>query len=240
MRILITGGGCREYIDSVRVVTNSSTGRTSAELSDELSLRGNEVTLITAESAIKPAGSSIKMIFYQTGEELAEAVKKELTSKPYDAVIHAAAVSDFVPDKILTGGKTFSAGKNTEKLPSGEEMTVTFRASPKIADSLRKWAGEGWNLSKPAENCGACTQGSRTPGAKIICFKLLNKADAASEKNAVTKLFNHSGADYVVYNDLSRITKDTHPFVILTQDGKEAGAGNTNRELAAGLLKILE
>lgn len=118
MKILITGGGCREYIDSVRVVTNSSSGRTSAVLADELSAKGCEVTLITAKSAIKPNSSSIKLRFFETGEELAAAIKDELTSFKYDAVIHAAAVSDFVPETILIAGQTIKAGKNARKLPS--------------------------------------------------------------------------------------------------------------------------
>ena len=222
MKILITGGGCREYIDSVRVVTNSSTGRTSAVLADELARKGNEVTLITAENAIKPQDSSIKMIFFQTGEELAKAIKAELTSSCYDAVIHAAAVSDFVPDTITIGGQTVKAGKNAPKLHSGSEMTVTFRASPKIADSLHDWAAQGGNEK-----------------AKVVCFKLTNNADESEKTRAVTKLFGHSGADFVVYNDLSEITKEEHPFKILKYDGECVATGKTNSEMSDMILGAL-
>ena len=222
MKILITGGGCREYIDSVRVVTNSSTGRTSAVLADELARKGNEITLITAENAIKAQVSSIKMIFFQTGEELAEAIKTELTSFCYDAVIHAAAVSDFVPDTITIGGQTVKAGKNAPKLHSGSEMTVTFKASPKIADKLHEWAKLGGNAN-----------------AKIVCFKLTNNADEGEKTRAVTKLFGHSGADFVVYNDLSEITEKSHPFKILKSSGECLASGRTNAELAEKLEQAL-
>lgn len=222
MKILITGGGCREYIDSVRVVTNSSTGRTSAVLADELARKGNEVTLITAENAIKPQDSSIKMIFFQTGEELAKAIKAELTSSCYDAVIHAAAVSDFVPDTITIGGQTVKAGKNAPKLHSGSEMTVTFKASPKIADNLHEWAKLGGNAN-----------------AKVVCFKLTNNADKSEKTRAVTKLFGHSGADFVVYNDLSEITKEKHPFKILKSDGECVATGKTNSEMSDMILGAL-
>ncbi|MBP5284253.1 MAG: hypothetical protein J6Y93_06280 [Treponema sp.] len=222
MKILITGGGCREYIDSVRVVTNSSTGRTSAVLADELASRKNDVCLITAESAVKPKNPSVKVILYQTGEELAQRIREELTSQSYDCVIHAAAVSDFVPDTITTGGKTIKAGKNAEKLPSGGEMTVTFRASPKIADRLHEWAKEGGNAS-----------------AKIICFKLLNNAGKVEENQAVGKLFAHSNADFVVYNDLSEITATVHPFKILSVKSVCVASGNTNEELAQKILELV-
>ena len=215
MKILITGGGCKEYIDSVRVVTNSSTGRTSAVLADCLASKGNEITLVTAKSAIKPQDSSINMRFFETGEELAAAIKEELTGSRYDAVIHAAAVSDFVPETILIAGETIKAGKNAKKLPSGSEMTVTFRASPKIADSLNEWASLGGS-----EN------------AKVVCFKLLNNADENAKEKAVKSLFGHSKADFVVYNDLSQITKESHPFVILNAAGEAVAEGKTNEELA--------
>lgn len=222
MKILITGGGCREYIDSVRVVTNSSTGRTSAVLADELTRKGNEITLITAENAIKPQDSSIKQIFFQTGEELAAAIKAELTSSRYDAVIHAAAVSDFVPDTITINGKTVRAGKNAPKLHSGDEMIVSFRASPKIADNLHGWASRGGNAN-----------------AKVVCFKLTNNADESEKTRAVTKLFGHSGADFVVYNDLSEITKEEHPFKILKSDGECVATGKTNSEMSDMILGAL-
>lgn len=222
MKILITGGGCREYIDSVRVVTNSSTGRTSAVLADELTRKGNEITLITAENAIKPQDSSIKQIFFQTGEELAKAIKAELTSSCYDAVIHAAAVSDFVPDTITINGKTVRAGKNAPKLHSGDEMIVSFRAAPKIADNLHEWAKLGGNAN-----------------AKVVCFKLTNNADESEKTRAVTKLFGHSGADFVVYNDLSEITKEEHPFKILKSDGECVATGKTNSEMSDMILGAL-
>ncbi|WP_294429256.1 phosphopantothenoylcysteine decarboxylase [uncultured Treponema sp.] len=223
MKILITGGGCREYIDSVRVVTNSSSGRTSAELAEELFAKGFEVTLITAKSAIKPQVSSINMRFFETGEELAVAIRKELTSCQYDAVIHAAAVSDFVPETIQIAGETIKAGKNAKKLPSGGEMTVTFKASPKIADSLHEWAKIGGNAN-----------------AKVVCFKLLNNADEEAKTKAVSSLFGHSKADFVVYNDLSQITKESHPFKILKTNGECVATGNTNAEMADALCKVLE
>ncbi|WP_407425957.1 phosphopantothenoylcysteine decarboxylase [Treponema sp.] len=222
MKILITGGGCREYIDSVRVVTNSSSGRTSAVLADELCSKGNEVVLVTAKSAIKPQNKNVKVVLFETGEELTLSIKAELTSTAFDAVIHAAAVSDFVPESITISGKTVKAGKNAPKLHSGSEMTVTFKASPKIADSLHEWSEKGGNAR-----------------AKVVCFKLLNNADEAAKDKAVTSLFSHSKADFVVYNDLSQITEKSHPFVILNVDGEVVAEGKSNVELADVLQKIL-
>lgn len=223
MRILITGGGCREYIDSVRVVTNSSTGRTSAELADFFAEKGHEVTLITAESAIKAKHATVKVIVFGTGAELSHAIENELCAKPYNAVIHAAAVSDYVPAQIIIGGQTFKAGKEVSKLHSENDLTVVFKPAPKIADSLHEWAKKGGN-----------------PNAKIICFKLTNNADQNEKNRAVTKLFSHSNSDYIVANDLSEITKDLHPFKIIDSKGQIFASGQNNESMANALLSLLE
>ena len=52
-RILITGGGTREPIDSVRYIGNHSTGRTAAVLADELAGAGHEVTWLGRGSCDK-------------------------------------------------------------------------------------------------------------------------------------------------------------------------------------------
>ena len=221
MKIVITGGGCREYIDSVRFVTNSSSGRTSAQIADALSAKGHEITLITAKSAMKPHSPSIELREFETGAELASVLKAELTSHASDAVIHAAAVSDYVPETVTVGDETIQAGKNG-KLHSGGRMTVMFRASPKIADSLHEWAAQGGNAS-----------------AKIVCFKLTSGADESEKNRAVTNLLAHSKADFVVYNDLSQITASAHPFKILNANGECVGEGRTNESLAEELLRIL-
>ena len=54
MNILITGGGCREAIDNVRCVTNTSTGRTSAAIAD-LRKTYPELIVIGIEPALKLA-----------------------------------------------------------------------------------------------------------------------------------------------------------------------------------------
>lgn len=222
MKILITGGGCKEYIDSVRVVTNSSTGRTSAVLADELYKKGNDITLISAKSAIKPENPQINVKLFETGAELTKQIRKELTSQKYDAVIHAAAVSDFVPDTITIAGQTVKAGKNAVKIHSGSPMTVTFRPSSKIADNLHEWAKAG----------GADV-------TKVVCFKLTNKADETEKNRAVSKLFSRSKADFVVYNDLSQISENSHPFVVLNKNGNQIGNGKSNLELAEVLFGAL-
>lgn len=222
MKILITGGGCREAIDGVRFVTNMSTGRTAAFLADALSAQGAEVAAVMGAGAVLPQSEAVRLVRYESGAELAAAVQAELEAareqgKPYTAVIHAAAVSDFIPDTVTVGGDTYTAGKALKKLHSGGSMTVTFRAAPKIADRLREWAGDG---------------------AVIFCFKLTNGASAEERTEAVEKLAAHSAADYVVRNDLSEICAEKHPFAVIARDGTTSASGETLSDMAQAIAQL--
>ena len=56
LRVLVTAGGTREPIDSVRYVGNRSSGRMGLALAAEAARRGAEVTLIAANVALAGAG----------------------------------------------------------------------------------------------------------------------------------------------------------------------------------------
>ena len=56
LRVLVTAGGTREPIDSVRYVGNRSSGRMGLALAEEAARRGAEVTLIAANVALAAPG----------------------------------------------------------------------------------------------------------------------------------------------------------------------------------------
>jgi|WetSurMetagenome_2_1015567.scaffolds.fasta_scaffold172570_2 phosphopantothenate---cysteine ligase (CTP) len=231
MNILITGGGCREPVDSVRCITNMSTGKTAAFLADSFASRGISVTTLMAEQSVMPesaqyeAGRS-RLLTYKTGAELASLLEKELTEHAYDAVIHAAAVSDFRPSVITVNGKSIRAGKAAGKIPSGTQMTVTFEPTPKIAGSLKQWAAEG----------------NRSGRTVIVCFKLTDSAGRMERRQASAVILEQGTADYVVSNDLTEIGSREHPFELFSKKREPDGlpesvcTGKTLSELAESLI----
>ena len=191
MKILITGGGSEEPIDTVRYITNFSTGKTSCFLAEKFAEAGNDVTLLTAEKAVHPAKEvpGLKTVFYRTFRDLASNLKNLCAAQAYDAVIHAAAVSDYSVSSIIVDGKEFLP-EQIAKVPSGLELTVKMKKNPKLVDSIKGWAKQDSFLAP----------------------------------------------DYVVSNDLSEITPDSHPCKIFSKDMNTAAlADNLN-----GLYKELE
>jgi phosphopantothenoylcysteine decarboxylase / phosphopantothenate---cysteine ligase len=94
VRVLVTAGGTREPIDSVRFVGNRSSGRMGYALAREAARRGAAVTLISANVALEPPPGA-RVINVQTAAELADACRNELAA--CDVVLMSAAVADFRP-----------------------------------------------------------------------------------------------------------------------------------------------
>ncbi len=94
LRVLVTAGGTREPIDSVRYVGNRSSGRMGFALAREAARRGAEVTLIAANVALDPPQRA-RMIEVHTAAELADACRNELAA--CDVLLMSAAVADFRP-----------------------------------------------------------------------------------------------------------------------------------------------
>jgi len=94
MRILITAGGTREYIDPVRFISNASSGRMGYVLARAALEAGHKVTLITAPTTRRPP-SEAKIIEVGTAAQMFEAVKKHF--EKCDCLIMAAAVADYTP-----------------------------------------------------------------------------------------------------------------------------------------------
>ena len=57
LRVLVTAGGTREPVDSVRFVGNRSSGRMGVALAEEARRRGADVTLLAANLAVPPPGT---------------------------------------------------------------------------------------------------------------------------------------------------------------------------------------
>jgi phosphopantothenoylcysteine decarboxylase / phosphopantothenate---cysteine ligase len=94
VRVLVTAGGTREPIDSVRFIGNRSSGRMGFALAREAARRGADVTVIAANVALDPPPGA-RIIPVQTAAELADCSRAELPG--CDVVLMSAAVADFRP-----------------------------------------------------------------------------------------------------------------------------------------------
>jgi phosphopantothenoylcysteine decarboxylase/phosphopantothenate--cysteine ligase len=92
LRVLVTAGGTREPIDSVRFIGNRSSGRMGLALADEAARRGADVTLVAANVTIPPP-AGVEEVKVETTAELEAAVRQRFPDA--DVLIMAAAPADF-------------------------------------------------------------------------------------------------------------------------------------------------
>ena len=108
-RVVVTAGGTQESIDPVRFITNRSSGKQGYALAQAAVDEGAEVTLISTPVSLElPPG--VDLIQVTTAAEMESAVLKACTKA--DALLMAAAVSDFRPTQIV-GHKI----KKTSEIP---------------------------------------------------------------------------------------------------------------------------
>ncbi|HYH61268.1 MAG TPA: bifunctional phosphopantothenoylcysteine decarboxylase/phosphopantothenate--cysteine ligase CoaBC, partial [Solirubrobacterales bacterium] len=96
LSVLVTAGGTREPIDSVRFIGNRSSGRMGVALAEAARRRGASVTLVAANVSV-PVSPAIRVVPVETAAELAEATRDAFGSA--DVLLMAAAVADFRPER---------------------------------------------------------------------------------------------------------------------------------------------
>ncbi len=128
-RVLVTAGGTREPIDSVRFVGNRSSGRMGVALAEEARRRGAEVVLLAANLAV-PAPYGVEVIPTPSAEAMLDAA---VALVDVDVALLAAAVADYSPAPL--------AGKRAKDEGT---WTVALEPTTDIAQTLgaRKQAGQ--------------------------------------------------------------------------------------------------
>ncbi len=96
-RVLVSAGGTREPLDTVRYLGNRSSGKMGVALAEEALHRGAEVTLLVANLAV-PAPAGITVVETPTAADLE---REALARADADVIVMAAAVADYAPSDAL-------------------------------------------------------------------------------------------------------------------------------------------
>jgi phosphopantothenate---cysteine ligase (CTP) len=207
MKILVTSGGTREYIDEVRVLTNISTGKLGAKIVD---------TIVTEWRRDNHKGKYEIYYVYVKGSEMPEAIKfvnvkyyevndvqsvfevMEKLVPEMDVVIHPMAVSDF-------GFKhTDVKLKSNDPEAFIESLKERIYQTPKILSHIKKW----------------------NPKCYLISFKFENGLEHDELIRIARESLIKNGSDIVIANDKAEMKKlGTHMSYFVTKDNAETVEG---------------
>ncbi len=123
-KILISLGGTYEPIDSVRGITNKSSGKMGLALAREAYIRGADLTLVVANVSVD-IPSVFNVVRVETGKEMNDAILKLIPD--FDIFISAAAVSDFEFKK-----------QSDKKIDSSSSLFLNLKPTTKIIRQIKK------------------------------------------------------------------------------------------------------
>ncbi|MGE5279377.1 MAG: phosphopantothenoylcysteine decarboxylase [Deltaproteobacteria bacterium] len=124
--ILITAGPTWAPIDDVRVVSNVSSGELGCRLARAAAREGMKTDVFLGAATYPFAARGVRVARFRYFDELARLIETGLRRRQYDVILHAAAVSDFLPER--TRGKISSTAGSA---------VLRLRRAPKLAARLR-------------------------------------------------------------------------------------------------------
>ncbi len=140
LNVLVTAGGTREPIDSVRYVGNRSSGRMGFALAEEAAALGAQVTCVAANVGLA-RHPRVTYLDVETAEELRVASEEAFAA--CDVLLMAAAVSDFRPVEPASGKLKKDANQAlTVPLARTEDVLSTLAARRRDGQVLVGFAAE--------------------------------------------------------------------------------------------------
>jgi phosphopantothenoylcysteine decarboxylase/phosphopantothenate--cysteine ligase len=214
--VLVTAGSTVEYIDSVRILTNLSTGKMGLNIAQQCLDKGFNVTLVYGHGSLNiPDDPNMNIIRIKTTEEMYKVVRERILGGKQRVIFHAAAVADFsVPH---------SNKKRAYKMDTRNgSKTIKLVPTIKIVDRIKEFDKKVFLVAFKAEY--------------DISDKLLIKK--ASDKLKECK------GDLIVANDVSRngcdFGSDTNEVYLIDKDKNVIHLPlKSKREIAGNIVNLV-
>ncbi|MDE8082296.1 phosphopantothenoylcysteine decarboxylase [Erysipelothrix rhusiopathiae] len=238
--VCITSGGTSEPIDTVRRITNTSTGRLGSKIADAFIEAGANVYYVYAKGSALPT-LACRQYEVDTVGSVSEVLTLLFDSVSFDVMIHAMAISDYEVDTIssleaMTASIQTLLAKTSK--PSKEEIKQALRDSKEPTRS--KISSSNKNLVLTLKQTPKVINQLKTkqPNVFLVGFKLLSNTNLESLKNAAFYQISQAGSDLVVANRLEDIHHNEHIAYFIDQTGLIHQA-HTKEEIASSLVQIL-
>ena len=214
--VLITAGSTRGYLDAVRYITNTSTGKLGSEIALEAMGRGAVVTYIYGADSLFPVihersdlkASQLKLIEIETNNDLMKVLQEKLKNRKFDAIIHAMAVADYVPARA----------KQSKTSSQKKEWLVKLVKTPKVINTIR----DSW------------------PEALLVGFKLEVNRTKDEIIRIARRFLTKSKANLIVANDYKYISRNRHIAYMVTGDRKIPKPLKGKKAIARNIISYLE
>lgn len=180
MRVLVTAGPTREYLDDVRYLSNASSGKMGYAIVEAGLKLGWDMVLVSGPVDLHPPVGCEFHSVMTTGEMRSEAMK---LFPDCDGVIAAAAVCDYKPKERITGKISKTGGAIQLEMIETDDVLAELGTVKE-----NRWVvGFALEAQNPRENA---LQKLRKKNCDLI---VLNHPDAIGSESNSVELINSDG-----------------------------------------------
>jgi phosphopantothenoylcysteine decarboxylase/phosphopantothenate--cysteine ligase len=205
-KVLVTAGPTFEAIDTVRGITNLSSGKMGYAIAEAAAALGAEVTLVSGPTALAPPPQA-HFVYVTTAAEMFSAVKAHVAGMDY--FFSVAAVADYTPVARL----------NRKLKKSAEGMEVKLKPTEDILAHVAALPGGPFcvGFAAESENLADYAQAKRAKKKIPMIVANLVQHTIGKEENEVT-IYDDAGAHSIARAPKSKIAHDIVAHALRLRD----------------------
>lgn len=210
LRVVVTAGPTREYIDPVRYLSNESSGRMGFELAKAAVRAGHRVTLVAGPVHLEtPKG--VTRVDVVSARDMLAALRVAFADA--DALFMAAAVADFRPARKFAG----KWKKKEEEAPRTGGVSLELVENPDLLRTVARKKGQRRVIAFALET----GNGERRAAAKLVKknadWIVLNGASALNASDSAVTVLDAAG---VVWRSDARPKEETAARLVALLDSE--------------------
>ena len=230
MNILITAGGTTEKIDSVRSISNFSTGKLGSLIAARFAAEPavDKIFYLCGTAALIPPSEKVEALHAGSVSDLAAAIQQVLAQTSVDIIVHAMAVSDYRVKTVTTAARLAdSIVTDLEAAkPLGSEAAASTvvsaikNAAPAVGGDgkIRSDVDDMLLMMERTPKIIALFQ-ALSPQSTLVGFKLLDHAPLDALIDAGFQVLTQNKCSFVLANDLRDVSsQDAHVGYLIDKE----------------------
>jgi phosphopantothenoylcysteine decarboxylase/phosphopantothenate--cysteine ligase len=213
---LVTAGSTVEYVDSIRILTNLSSGKMGLNIAQQCLDKGFNVTFVYGHGSLAiPDDPRMKIIKVKTTEEMLKTMKDQILDEKQHIIFHTAAVADF---SISHGNKKIQNKLDTRN----GTKTIKLIPTPKIVDKIKHYDQNIFLVAFKAEY---------GISKELLIKRAIDKLDECKGNLIVANDVSKKGCDF---------GSDTNEVYIIDKEGKTIHIPlQPKKDIASELIEIV-
>jgi len=231
MNVLITSGGTSEKIDSVRSISNISTGKLGSLLALNFSEQPDikKIYYICSNLAIKPQSEKIEIIIANNVSDVEISIKNLLDSTDIDIIVHSMAISDYYVKNVTSTNNLIEEiifkldVQNQLDSQSIKSLITSSLREPKMAiNRSNKISSDLEDIIVYMEKTPKIIKHFHliSPKSILVGFKLLDNVPLESLIESGYKILTENKCNFVLVNDLKDIKDKQHIGYLIDENKK--------------------